>query len=97
MDQRLTAILPCNDLDAAQAFFEKLGFSRNDGEDGNFATPSGRSCLPRRGPWRHPIAKGRDIAYRCAWQSLTGRSPLMSQTCTLRSLKGTGPQPCWPT
>lgn len=26
MQQRLTAILPCNDLDAAQAFFERLGF-----------------------------------------------------------------------
>ena len=28
MDQRLTAILPCNDLDKAQAFFERLGFQR---------------------------------------------------------------------
>lgn len=26
MNQRLIAILPCNDLDAAQAFFERLGF-----------------------------------------------------------------------
>jgi hypothetical protein len=31
MDQRLTAILPCNDLDAAQAFFERLGFRREEG------------------------------------------------------------------
>lgn len=29
MDQRLTAILPCNDLDAAQSFFERLGFKRD--------------------------------------------------------------------
>ncbi len=26
MDQQLIAILPCNDLDGAQAFFERLGF-----------------------------------------------------------------------
>ncbi len=26
MNQRLIAILPCNDLEAAQAFFERLGF-----------------------------------------------------------------------
>jgi catechol 2,3-dioxygenase-like lactoylglutathione lyase family enzyme len=30
MDQRLTAILPCSDLDTAQAFFERLGFRRDD-------------------------------------------------------------------
>jgi hypothetical protein len=27
MEQRLTAILPCNGLDTAQGFFERLGFS----------------------------------------------------------------------
>jgi hypothetical protein len=27
MDQRLTAILPCNDLDAAEAFFSRLRFN----------------------------------------------------------------------
>ena len=31
MDQRLTAILPCNDLDAAEAFFSRLGFKRDPG------------------------------------------------------------------
>ena len=31
MDQRLTAILPCNDLDAAQSFFERLGFKLDEG------------------------------------------------------------------
>jgi hypothetical protein len=31
MQQRLTAILPCNDLGAAQAFFERLGFSLDAG------------------------------------------------------------------
>jgi hypothetical protein len=31
MEQRLTAILPCNDLDAAQAFFERLGFKWEEG------------------------------------------------------------------
>ena len=29
MDQRLTAILPCNDLDAAEVFFGRLGFVRD--------------------------------------------------------------------
>ena len=33
MDQRLTAILPCNDLEQARAFFERLGFSREEGPD----------------------------------------------------------------
>ena len=33
MDQHLTAILPCNDLEQAQAFFERLGFSRDEGPD----------------------------------------------------------------
>jgi len=31
MNQRLTAILPCNDLDAAQRFFERLGFKVDGG------------------------------------------------------------------
>lgn len=31
MEQRLTAILPCNDLDAAQLFFERLGFALRPG------------------------------------------------------------------
>ena len=31
MQRRLTAILPCTDLDAAQAFFERLGFSLDAG------------------------------------------------------------------
>jgi predicted lactoylglutathione lyase len=35
MQQRLTAILPCNDLDAAQAFFERLGFSLDAGSRTN--------------------------------------------------------------
>ncbi|HKQ88820.1 MAG TPA: VOC family protein [Candidatus Acidoferrales bacterium] len=30
---RLTAILPCNNLDASEAFYAKLGFSRKDGID----------------------------------------------------------------
>ena len=29
MDQRLTAILPCNDLDATEVFFGRLGFVRD--------------------------------------------------------------------
>lgn len=33
MDQRLTAILPCNNLDQAQAFFERLGFRREESPD----------------------------------------------------------------
>jgi hypothetical protein len=31
MAQRLTAILRCNDLDAAEAFFGRLGLSRDEG------------------------------------------------------------------
>ncbi len=31
MDQRLVAILPCNDLDTAQSFFERLGFKLETG------------------------------------------------------------------
>jgi hypothetical protein len=30
--QTLTAILPCNDLDASEAFYNRLGFSRPDSE-----------------------------------------------------------------
>jgi catechol 2,3-dioxygenase-like lactoylglutathione lyase family enzyme len=33
MNQRLTAILPCNDLEQAQAFFERLGFRREESPD----------------------------------------------------------------
>jgi catechol 2,3-dioxygenase-like lactoylglutathione lyase family enzyme len=36
MDQGLTAILPCNDLDAAQAFFERLGFTRDGGSPDDY-------------------------------------------------------------
>jgi hypothetical protein len=30
MDQRMTAILPCNDLDVSEAFFRRLGFARDE-------------------------------------------------------------------
>jgi hypothetical protein len=36
MQQRLTAILPCNDLDAAEAFFGRLGFQRDQGSLGDY-------------------------------------------------------------
>jgi hypothetical protein len=36
MQQRLTAIVPCNDLDAAQVFFERLGFSLDAGSQGDY-------------------------------------------------------------
>ena len=29
----LTAILPCNDLDASEAFYARLGFARRQGDD----------------------------------------------------------------
>jgi hypothetical protein len=29
----LTAILPCNDLDASEAFYARLGFTHRDGDD----------------------------------------------------------------
>ena len=32
---RLTAILPCNDLDASEAFYAKLGF-KGDGDGGDY-------------------------------------------------------------
>jgi catechol 2,3-dioxygenase-like lactoylglutathione lyase family enzyme len=32
----LTAILPCNDLDASEAFYAKLGFVRGDGGDDGY-------------------------------------------------------------
>jgi len=32
--QTLTAILPCNDLDASEAFYARLGFRRTDEETG---------------------------------------------------------------
>jgi predicted lactoylglutathione lyase len=32
----LTAILPCNDLDASEAFYAKLGFVRQAGGDANY-------------------------------------------------------------
>lgn len=32
MNTRLTAILPCNDLDASEAFYNRLGFTRPEGE-----------------------------------------------------------------
>ncbi|GJG88849.1 glyoxalase [Gemmatimonadetes bacterium T265] len=36
MEQRLTAILPCNDLDAAEAFFARLGFTRDAGSPDDY-------------------------------------------------------------
>jgi catechol 2,3-dioxygenase-like lactoylglutathione lyase family enzyme len=33
MQSSLTAILPCNDLDRTQAFFERLGFKREESPD----------------------------------------------------------------
>ncbi|SDS88286.1 glyoxalase [Bradyrhizobium canariense] len=41
MDQRLTAILPCNNLDAAQSFFERLGFKRDEGSPDEYRMLSG--------------------------------------------------------
>ena len=36
MRQGLTAILPCSDLDVAQAFFERLGFRREEGSPDDY-------------------------------------------------------------
>jgi hypothetical protein len=36
MEQRLTAILPCNDLDSAEAFFKRLGFTRDAGSQDDY-------------------------------------------------------------
>jgi hypothetical protein len=35
-EERLVAILPCNDLDAAEAFFARLGFSNASGDGGDY-------------------------------------------------------------
>jgi catechol 2,3-dioxygenase-like lactoylglutathione lyase family enzyme len=40
MQQGLTAILPCNDLDAAEAFFARLGFRRGQGSPDDYRTLS---------------------------------------------------------
>ena len=36
MQQGLTAILPCSDLDAAEAFFARLGFERDQGASDDY-------------------------------------------------------------
>lgn len=36
MQQRMTAILPCSDLDAAEAFFARLGFTRAQGSPDDY-------------------------------------------------------------
>jgi hypothetical protein len=36
MQQRVTAILPCNDIEAAQRFFERLGFTRDAGSPDDY-------------------------------------------------------------
>ena len=38
----LTAILPCNDLDASEAFYARLGFTHRAGEDGYRMLSNGR-------------------------------------------------------
>jgi hypothetical protein len=34
-----TAILPCNDIDAAQSFFERLGFKLDEGSRDGYRMP----------------------------------------------------------
>jgi catechol 2,3-dioxygenase-like lactoylglutathione lyase family enzyme len=36
MPNALIAILPCNNLDASEAFYERLGFKRHDSDAGNY-------------------------------------------------------------
>src|SRR5262249_25728841 len=38
----LTAILPCNDLDASEAFYARLGFTHREGDDGYRMLSNGR-------------------------------------------------------
>ena len=40
--QTLTAILPCNDLDASEAFYARLGFTRHGGDDSYRLLSNGR-------------------------------------------------------
>jgi hypothetical protein len=51
VDERLTAILPTNDLDAAQAFFERLDFKRDeDGPDDYRMMSDGRGGFVHLAP-----------------------------------------------
>lgn len=50
VEQRMTAILPCNDVDAGEAFFRRLGFARDDGECGDY-----RMLSDGRGGFLHLI------------------------------------------
>jgi hypothetical protein len=42
MGQSLTAIVPCNDLDASEAFYGRLGFARSGGDNGYRILSNGR-------------------------------------------------------
>ena len=51
MGERVTAILPCNDLDFAEAFFARLGFAREAG-----GSPDYRMLADGRGGFVHLVA-----------------------------------------
>jgi hypothetical protein len=36
MSNAVIAIVPCNDLDASEAFYGRLGFRRHDSDDGGY-------------------------------------------------------------
>ncbi len=60
MEQRLTAMLPCDDFDAAEAFFARLGFQREQGSLEDYRTLSdglGGIIQPGDTPWgMHEVA-----------------------------------------
>jgi catechol 2,3-dioxygenase-like lactoylglutathione lyase family enzyme len=49
----LTAILPCNDLDASERFYNRLGFTRTDGTKQDGADDSYRILSNREGASLH--------------------------------------------
>jgi predicted lactoylglutathione lyase len=53
----MTAILPCIDLDASERFYNRLGFSRPDGENPQKGEPDTyRHAVERQG--RTPASNG---------------------------------------
>ena len=52
----LTAILPCNDLDASEAFYARLGFTHREGDDGVFPVSDPDETLVRVG-WPSRLRK----------------------------------------
>jgi len=67
----LTAILPCNDLDASEAFYARLGFTRRDGEDVD-ALATRMGCRAENKPWgmyEFAVSDHDETLVRVGWPS----------------------------